>query len=60
MSGYLLDTNCISELVRVKPAPSVMMWAEATDEALLHLSVLTLERFESGWQDFLMAGGERI
>lgn len=48
MSGYLLDTNCISELVRVKPAPSVMMWVEATDEALLHLSVLTLGEIRKG------------
>ena len=48
MSGYLLDTNCISELVRVKPAPSVMMWVEATDEVLLHLSVLTLGEIRKG------------
>lgn len=48
MSGYLLDTNCISELVRVKPEPSVMMWVEATDEALLHLSVLTLGEIRKG------------
>lgn len=48
MSGYLLDTNCISELVRVKPEPSVMMWVEATDEALLHLSVLTLGEIRQG------------
>ena len=26
MSGYLLDTNCISELVRAKPEPRVMQW----------------------------------
>ena len=48
MSGYLLDTNCISELVRIKPEPSVMMWVEATDEALLHLSVLTLGEIRKG------------
>lgn len=48
MSGYLLETNCISELVRVKPEPSVMMWVEATDEALLHLSVLTLGEIRKG------------
>lgn len=48
MSGYLLDTNCISELVRVKPEPSVMMWVEATNEALLHLSVLTLGEIRKG------------
>ena len=48
MSGYLLDTICISELFRVKPGPSVMMWIEATDEPLLHLSVLTLGEIRKG------------
>jgi predicted nucleic acid-binding protein len=42
MSGFLLATNCISELVRVKPEPIVMAWMEAADETLLYLSVLTL------------------
>ncbi len=48
MSGYLLDTNCISELVRVKPEPSVLRWMEAADEALLFLSVLTLGEIRKG------------
>ena len=48
MSGYLLDTNCISELVRVKPQPSVMAWMEAADESLLYLSVLTLGEIRKG------------
>ena len=42
MSGFLLDTNCVSELVRVKPEPRVLEWMEAAEETLLHLSVLTL------------------
>jgi predicted nucleic acid-binding protein len=48
MSGFLLDTNCISELVRVKPEPRVMEWMEATDEAMLYLSVLTLGEIRKG------------
>ena len=48
MSGYLLDTNCVSELVRVKPEPHVVEWMEATDEALLYLSVLTLGEIRKG------------
>lgn len=48
MSGYLLDTNCISELVRIKPEPSVMTWMEAADETLLYLSVLTLGEIRKG------------
>ncbi len=42
MSGFLLDTNCISEAVRVHPEPRVLSWLGAADESLLHLSVLTL------------------
>jgi predicted nucleic acid-binding protein len=48
MSGFLLDTNCISELVRVKPEPRVLEWMEAADEGLLHLSVLTLGEIRRG------------
>jgi predicted nucleic acid-binding protein len=48
VSGYLLDTNCISELVRPKPEPRVMEWMETTDEGLFHLSVLTLGEIRKG------------
>jgi predicted nucleic acid-binding protein len=48
MSGFLLDTNCISELVRVQPEPRVLEWLEAADESLLYLSVLTLGELRKG------------
>jgi toxin FitB len=48
MSGFLLDTNCISELVRPKPEPRVMDWMEAADEAILYLSVLTVGEIRKG------------
>jgi toxin FitB len=48
VSGFLLDTNVISELVRRKPEPKVTTWVEATDETLLHLSVLTLGEIRKG------------
>jgi predicted nucleic acid-binding protein len=48
MSGFLLDTNCVSELVRSKPEPSVLDWMEAADESLLYLSVLTLGEIRKG------------
>lgn len=48
MSGFLLDTNCISEIVRLKPEARVMDWMEAVDEALLYLSVLTLGEIRKG------------
>ena len=42
MSGFLLDTNIISELIKPKPEPRLVAWMEVTDERLLHLTVLTL------------------
>jgi predicted nucleic acid-binding protein len=48
MSGYLLDTNCISEVVRISPEPRVMAWIDAADESLLYLSVLTLGEIRKG------------
>ena len=48
MSGFLLDTNCISELVRNKPEPRVLEWMESANESLLYLSVLTLGEIRKG------------
>jgi len=48
MRGFLLDTNCISEVVRLHPEPRVLAWMEATDESLLYLSVLTLGEIRKG------------
>jgi predicted nucleic acid-binding protein len=48
MSGFLLDTNCVSELVRNQPEPRVMDWMRAADESLLYLSVLTLGEIRKG------------
>jgi len=48
MSGFLLDTNCISELVRSNPEPRVLQWIDSTDENLFYLSVLTLGEIRKG------------
>ena len=48
MSGFLLDTNIISELVKPKPEANVTEWIENTDESLLYLSVLTLGEIRRG------------
>ena len=48
MSGFLLDTNCISEIVRPKPEHRVLEWIEAAEESLLYLSVLTLGEIRHG------------
>jgi predicted nucleic acid-binding protein len=48
MSGFLLDTNIVSELRTKNPEPRVVEWMEAVDESLLHLSVLTLGEIRKG------------
>lgn len=48
MSGFLLDTNVISELVKPKPELKVTRWIDATDESLLYLSVLCLGEIRKG------------
>jgi predicted nucleic acid-binding protein len=48
VSGFLLDTNCVSELVRPKPDARVVEWMDAADEATLYLSVLTLGEIRKG------------
>jgi predicted nucleic acid-binding protein len=48
MSGFLLDTNIVSELRTKNPEPRVVEWMEAADEGLLYLSVLTFGEIRKG------------
>jgi toxin FitB len=48
MSGFLLDTNCISEPLRPRPDPRVLTWLDTADENLLFLSVLTIGEIRRG------------
>ncbi len=48
MSGFLLDTNVLSELVKPRPDGKVLRWIEETDESILFLSVLTLGEIGNG------------
>jgi predicted nucleic acid-binding protein len=48
VSGFLLDTNVISELVKPRPEANVTDWIESTDESLIYLSVLTLGEIRRG------------
>jgi predicted nucleic acid-binding protein len=49
MSGYLLDTNVISEYNREQlPHPRVVKWLDTTPESEQHISVLTLGEIEKG------------
>jgi predicted nucleic acid-binding protein len=58
MSAFLVDSNCVSELVRAAPEPRVLKWFDAVDERLLYLSVLTLGEIRKGLAG-LTQGGKR-
>src|SRR5260370_20546159 len=49
MSGFLLDTNVPSELIRVRPEPRVAEWLEAADDAQLFVSVVTIGELRKGF-----------
>jgi hypothetical protein len=48
VSGFLLDTHVISELVKPKSEAKVVEWVQATNKELLYLSVLTSGRDPKG------------
>ena len=58
MSGFLLDTNVVSELIKPKPDENVVRWVEQTDESILFLSVLTLGEIRNGTES-LRSGRRR-
>lgn len=45
---YLLDTNVICELVKLKPHAGVVNWVNTVDSAVLYISVLTLGEIRKG------------
>jgi toxin FitB len=48
VSGFLLDTNVISELRKPRPNDGVVRWIENVDEHLLFLSVVTIGELRTG------------
>jgi predicted nucleic acid-binding protein len=48
VTGYLLDTNVVSELIKPSPDARVAAWIRLTEEADLHLSVLTFAEIRYG------------
>jgi predicted nucleic acid-binding protein len=50
VTGFLIDTGVIYELVKPKPDDQVRRWIEETDESILFLSVLTLGEIRDGVQ----------
>ena len=57
-SGYLLDTNYVSELVRVKPDARAFAWIDQEEERTLFLSVVTLAEIRKGVNE-LATGARR-
>lgn len=47
-SGFLLDTNVVSELMKPRPNKRVVRWIDETSEELLHLSVITIGEIRKG------------
>ena len=45
---YLLDTNIVSELRKPRPHGGVVAWLQATEDAELHLSAVTLGEIQAG------------
>lgn len=46
--SYLIDTCCISELVKKKPNPNVVKWFTDQDELTMYLSVITFGELRKG------------
>jgi len=45
---YLLDTNVVSELRRVRPHGAVLAWLRAIPDSDLHLSAVTIGELQAG------------
>ena len=45
---YLLDTNVVSELRKVRPHGAVVAWVEGVRDVDLHLSAVTLGEIQAG------------
>jgi toxin FitB len=45
---YLLDTNVVSELRRVRPHRAVLAWLEGIEDADLHLCAVTVGEIQAG------------
>jgi predicted nucleic acid-binding protein len=45
---YLLDTNVVSELRRIRPHGAVLAWLGSVDDENLHLSAVTIGEIQAG------------
>jgi predicted nucleic acid-binding protein len=51
VSGFLIDTNVISEFIRPRPDAKVIHWLEMADPELLFASVVTFGEIRLGIED---------
>jgi predicted nucleic acid-binding protein len=58
VSGFLVDTNVISEFIRPQPDSRVIRWLDAADPESLFVSVVTFGEIRLGIED-LPAGKRR-
>lgn len=60
MKGWLLDTNVVSELAKPHGCDAnVERWADAQDEDLLYISILTIGEYERGIANMAEDSGRR-
>ena len=57
MSGFLIDTNVVSEFIKPQPDSKVIRWLEAADPESLFASVITFGEIRLGIED--LAPGKR-
>ena len=48
ITGYLLDTNIVSEAVKPRPSPALLAWLGTRPDDVLHISTLTLGEIRRG------------
>jgi len=57
VSGFLLDTNIPSELIRTRPEPRVENWVYSQDERALYLSAVSIGELRRGF--VILPAGKR-
>lgn len=58
MSGFLVDTNVISKILRATPNPQVAAWSQRMPKEGLFLSVISMREFRKG-VTIMPPGGRR-
>jgi predicted nucleic acid-binding protein len=48
MTGFLVDTNVISEVLRPLPDPQVIAWSQRVSKVRLFLSVVSFQEMRKG------------